>query len=156
MRKPTSVILIALVSILGTTACTPGQLLRHAAAHLAGHGAEADAAARTYLQRKATATQGRPCPELYDYAMEAGFTPEQWEWPLSQTLWGESNCSPTANNAVSTADGAAQILRGTWAGFCADIPYDWRYQAGPNLECAYRVYRGQGWGAWEAAPPGAG
>lgn len=152
MRKPTSVILAALAAIV-LSGCTLGQQLRWVQAHLDGHGAEADAAAQVYLDRKATATAGRPCAELYDYAIEAGFTPQQWEWPLSQTLWGESHCNPLADNPTSSARGVAQILD-DWIGPCG-VTYTDLYDPGFNLRCAYLIWTVQGWGAWQAAPAGA-
>lgn len=143
MRRTLVVILAALL----LTGCTLGQRLRYAQAHLDGHGAQADAAAQAYFAEKAAATAGKPCPEWYDTAMEAGWTPQQWAWPLADVMYGESRCNPGADSPLSTARGLMQILRG-WTGACG-ITYEQLHDALTNLRCALLIQRSGGWDDWE-------
>lgn len=56
----------------------------------------------------------------------------------------ESSNNPSARNPDSTATGLFQILRGTWFDYGSGNiynPYD-------NSSTGYRIFKGQGWGAW--------
>lgn len=140
--------LICLAFVVLLTACTPTQLARYWAAKAEGGevAAQADAAAQEYLAVKAQATAGRPCAEWYDYAIEAGFTPEQWMEPISRIMYRESHCIPTADNPTSSALGLMQHLR-FWAERCG-IPYETLVDPATSLRCAFVTYQQQGWGAW--------
>jgi len=140
-------ILAAPVLVLCLAGCGDRQFLRYVEAVMSGHEAEAKAAALEYEAIRAEATAGHHCPQWYDLAMQAGFTPQQWKEPLSRIMYRESQCNPNADNAISTANGLTQIVVGTWRSSCPDIPYT-PYDPTANLDCAYRIWRSSGWTPW--------
>jgi hypothetical protein len=149
MKRITALAVLALVVL---TACTPAQGARWLADWI-GASPEKQAmmiqAKEGYEATKAEATAGLHCEEWYDFAIEAGFTPEQWKEPVARVMWRESMCNPNADNSSSTADGLMQIVRGTWLSSCPDLPYAMRYDPQTNLDCAYRVSGGgHYWRPW--------
>ena len=104
------------------------------------------AGVEAYLATKAAATEGRPCAQWYDYAIEAGFTPEQWMEPVSRIMYRESHCNPNADNPESSALGLMQHLR-FWADRCG-ISYEALTDPATSLRCAFVTYQQQGWQAW--------
>lgn len=148
LRRSASV--LALVLVLGlTTGCSLKQMEDYFAKVPIVGQLVADQAVAAYEATKAEATAGHHCPEWYDAAMDAGFTPEQWKEPLSRIMYRESMCNPLANNNSSTADGLTQIVRGTWLSSCPDLNYGDRYIGEVNLQCAFRVSGGgHYWGPW--------
>lgn len=134
------------------TACTDSQLARFFAAKTAVEATEDpadDAALRTALDtygaQKAAATAGRPCPEWYDTAIEAGWTPEEWP-TVARIMRAESNCLPTADNGSSTARGLMQILA-MWTDDCG-ITYEQLHDPALNLRCARHIQHVGGWDDW--------
>jgi hypothetical protein len=88
------------------------------------------------------------CREWYWYAIEAGFTHQQWIYPLSGIMWRESNCDPNAHNP-SGATGLTQVMP-MWIDDCGggnlrDPVF--------NLACAHHIWEVSGWGAWSTYPP---
>jgi Lysozyme like domain len=139
--------LLPLAVVFVLTACTPGQFLRYVDAKLSGdptRSAQADIAAESYLAQRAQLTAGRPCPDWYDWAVEAGFRPDQWS-VVSRLMAAESGCTPTAYNS-SGATGLMQVLK-SWAGSCGGVPAD-LFDPAFNLACAHHVYEAQGYSAW--------
>jgi len=135
----------ALVAVcLCLSACTGGQLARWLPWYEADPAA-AMTAALSYGEVKAAATDGHPCPEWYDEAIDAGFTPAQWEEPLSRIMNRESRCDPDAHNP-SGATGLVQIMP-MWADDCGGVPSD-LYDPAFNLACALHVLDVSSWQAW--------
>lgn len=137
---------LALVVAASTFACTGGQQLEWLAAHLAGHGAEADAAARQFEAERAEDTAGLPCAEWYDTARWVGWDRDQWH-TVARTMRGESMCNPNAHNP-SGATGLMQVMP-MWADDCGGVPSD-LYDPEFNLKCALHVLDVSSWAAWSA------
>ena len=106
---------------------------------------------KSYASVKTFATTNHSCPEWFDVAMDAGFTPEQWMWPVSYIMFHESRCDQYADNGSSSARGLMQELE-FWASRCGGT-YDSLYDPYFNLRCAAQViYPEQGWNAWSTYP----
>lgn len=147
-RIAPSVVMAVVLTVL--TACTPSQFLRYVDAVMSGHEAEAKAAAAQYEADRDAATAGRSCPEWYDVAISAGFTPDQWKEPISRIMARESHCNPSAIGP--TNDWGLMQIHGPWTGaLCqAGIACSRQELLDPetNLKAAFFVYGAQGWGAW--------
>jgi Lysozyme like domain len=132
-------------------ACTPSQYLRYVDAVMNGHEVEAKAAAVQYETDRAVSTSGLPCAEWYDVAISAGFTPDQWRYPIASVIMPrESHCNPSAIGP--TDDWGLMQIHGTWVGaLCnAGIACSRQELLDPetNLKAAFLVYGAQGWSAW--------
>jgi Transglycosylase SLT domain len=86
-----------------------------------------------------------PCGEWFWTAIEAGWTVEQWPF-LSQTMWAESRCSPTAKSPAG-ARGLMQEMP-FWAANCG-ITVEMLYDPAENLKCALVTLNAQGKSAWD-------
>lgn len=150
MRRITAAIALA----FALSACTPAQMAWYSAFHDAGGDAAAaiDATVAQYAAERDAATAGRLCVDWYDYAIEVGFTPEQWAEPISRIMWRESRCNPGA--VGPTDDWGIMQIHGPWVGaLCsAGIACSRAELLDPsvNLRAAFYVYGVQGWRAWMA------
>lgn len=143
-------------TLLALTACTPAQALWHqmmkdkiAAIQDPFEKAQAQIEYQfwvdSYDEQKAQATEGHPCSEWFDLAIEAGFTPDQWVSPMSRIMQAESGCNPGAYNR-SGATGLMQVMK-MWADDCGGTSED-LFDPAFNINCAFHVWQVQGWPAW--------
>lgn len=84
------------------------------------------------------------CPQWYDEAMAAGFSPNQWG-QLDHIMYRESRCIPTAYNR-SGASGLVQIMP-MWADDCG-VTRSMLFNGSVNMRCARHILQVQGWSAW--------
>lgn len=103
-------------------------------------------AADAYAEQVKTANPGGNCDEWYWAAMEAGFSPDQWD-TVDQIMTGESGCRPSAYNP-SGASGLMQVMP-MWADDCGTTR-DGLFDPYINLRCAKHVLDVSSWHAWEA------
>lgn len=151
MKKIRTTIGVAAL-VVSTAACTPGQVAFWMNARAAVE-ATPDPADDIALQAAFEALPDTPqtsCAQWFWHAMEAGFTYDQWMYPLSGIMRKESMCNPGAHNG-SGATGLTQVMP-MWADDCGGVPAD-LYDPLFNLECAKHVYDVSGWGAWSTYPP---
>lgn len=95
-------------------------------------------------------TPDTSCSQWYWWAIEAGWTHEQWIYPLSGIMRAESNCSPSAYNR-SGASGLLQVMP-MWADDCGGTPED-LFDAMFNLICGVHILDVSSWEAWSTFPP---
>lgn len=90
-------------------------------------------------------TPNTPCSEWFWTAIDAGWTIEQWPF-LSQTMWAESRCTPTA----TSPKGALGLMQEMpfWAKNCG-ITVDMLYDPFENMKCALVTFHAQGKRAWD-------
>lgn len=145
-------VIVGVVALVSLAACTPNQQSRFWMAVLGGHEAEARAAADQYGAVKAAQTAGRPCADAYDYAIEAGFKPEQWS-TLSYLCWRESQDTLTAVSSTHdycwwqinrAAHQSRLIAEGIVDGSITELLYDPQKCA----NAAFDVWSRAGYGAW--------
>lgn len=153
MRK----ILLAFTALMTLSACTPAQVAWNLMMQ-DNINKEADPFKKTQMQidyqfwvdsyneQRAQATEGHPCADFFDLAIEAGFSPDQWVNPMSRIMNAESGCNPMADNNSSTARGLMQILE-MWVDDCGGT-YEDLHDPAFNLNCAYHIWQVQGWQAW--------
>lgn len=151
MKRIVGTVAAVVIMAGSTAACTPSQFLRYVDAVMNGHEAEAKAAVADYEATRAEATAGRPCAEFYDVAISAGFTPDDWKYPIAAVIMPrESRCNPSA--VGPTDDWGLMQIHGTWVGaLCgAGIACSRQELLDPetNLKAAKFVHGAQGWGAW--------
>lgn len=107
---------------------------------------EYDTMVAAYEAFVADITEGEPCPQWFQTAMDAGFTPEEWKEPVARIMQAESNCDPFADSSESTARGLMQILM-MWIDDCR-ITYEQLHDAFLNLLCARHISIVGGWDDW--------
>jgi hypothetical protein len=135
--------------VVTTAACTPTQLAWFAQRE-AEVAATPDPADDQQLIDMLDALPDVPhtaCAQWFWYAMEAGFTYDQWIEPVSRIMSRESNCIPTAQNSSSSAAGLMQELQ-MWLDDCGGTSHSDFYDPVFNLRCAHHIYEVSGWGAW--------
>jgi Lysozyme like domain len=92
-------------------------------------------------------TPNTSCAQWYWWAIEAGFTHDQWMNPMSRIMRAESGCNPSAQNSSSSAAGLMQELQ-MWLDDCGGTSHFDFYDPMFNLRCAHHIWEIQGWGAW--------
>lgn len=143
-------LLLVFGALVFTFGCTPRQLALYWDAKAQGGeaSAAADRVAQEYLDTKAALTEGRPCAQWYDIAIEEGWQPAQWP-TVSRVMWGESRCNPNAQNRSSSAAGLMQELA-MWLDDCGGTSRSDFYDPSFNLRCALHILNVSSWQAWEA------
>jgi len=131
--------------VVSSAACTPKQVADWVSkmAEAAATPDPADDIALTEEINAIPPEPDTPCSEWYWHALEAGFTHEEWMFPLSGILWDESRCDPNAYNQ-SGATGLAQVMpmwvRPCGGGDLRDPMF--------NLRCSRHVVDDSGWDNW--------
>jgi Transglycosylase SLT domain len=131
--------------VVSLAACTPNQIAfwMQARAEVAATPDPADDIALQQAFDNLPETPNTSCAQWYWWAIEAGFTHDQWMSPLSRIMRAESNCDPNAHNP-SGATGLTQVMP-MWIDDCGGG--DLRDPMF-NLRCAHHIWEVQGWGAW--------
>ena len=143
----------ALALVIGLSACTPGQQVRYWLYLLAGGNKEtADALVENYKATRAQWTEGRPCADAYDYAIEAGFQPDQWP-TLAMLCWRESMDTLTAVSSTHDycwwqINRAAHQKRLIALGIVDASITELLYDGQKCANAAFDVWSRAGWGAW--------
>ena len=150
MKKITTTIGAAAL-VVSLVACTPNQIAwwTQARAEVAATPDPADDIALEQAFEALPDNPNTPCAEWYWWAIEAGFTHDQWMYPLNIIMHRESNCQPGAHNR-SGATGLTQVMP-MWADDCGGVPAD-LYDPAFNLRCAHHIWEVSGWGAWSTNP----
>jgi len=136
--------------IIGTTGCTPDQVqywLHRRDAAIATADMTDDQTLITDLNAvDSIQPKGTDCEQWFWYALEAGFTVQEWVNPVSWIMERESNCLPYVVNHNGGASGLMQVMP-MWADDCGGTPtmlLDPMF----NLRCAVHIKIVQGWPAW--------
>ena len=105
-----------------------------------------------------SAPSGSKCPEHYDEAMQAGWSPNDWS-KLDKIIWRESRCQPDVYNGRGRDNsyGLMQLnmkAHRKWVGPLVDWDFTRLYDPLTNLTIARELYNkaeahyGCGWKPW--------